>query len=118
MMHATRLRRAVVFPLVITFLLGGLVGQTAVAGMIGTDAVLAERAELDERARIQALLDREDVQEKLVEYGVSPETAAERVAAMTREEVQKMAQDIDELPAGGSAVTLLLVIIILLLLLR
>ncbi|HDP88445.1 MAG TPA: hypothetical protein ENN42_00555 [Thioalkalivibrio sp.] len=118
MMNSIHLRRAVAFPLIIVFLLGGLVGQTAVAGMVGTDTVLSERAEADERARLHALLDREDVQEKLVEYGVSPEEAAERVAALTDQEALELAQNIDELPAGGSTTALLLVIIILLLLLR
>ncbi|QKT04606.1 PA2779 family protein [Ectothiorhodospiraceae bacterium 2226] len=106
-----------IFPLVIAFLLTGLASQTAMAGIVGTDTVLSDQAAAGERARLEALLDREEVQEKLVEYGVAPAEAAERVAALTDEEVLEIAQNIDELPAGGS-VTLLLLVIILILLLR
>ncbi|RFA29403.1 hypothetical protein CAI21_10105 [Alkalilimnicola ehrlichii] len=112
-------RRAglLVYPLTVLFLLAGLVTQTAVAGIVGTETVLAEQSAGAERARLQAMLDRQDVQEQLIGYGVSPEEAAERVAALTDAEAIELAQRIDELPAGG-VTTVLLVIIILLLVLR
>lgn len=118
MLQAIRAHRVLLYPLIIAFLLSGFASQTAVAGIVGTDTILAEQAGSAERAQLEALLDRQDVQEKLVEYGVSPEEAAERVAALTDEEALDLAQRIDDLPAGGSTVALLLVIIILLLLLR
>ncbi len=118
MLQATRARRVLLFPLIMAFLLSGFASQSAVAGIVGTDTILAERAGATERASLEMLLDRQDVQQTLVKYGVSPQEAAERVAALTDEEALELAQRIDELPAGGSTVALLLVIIILLLLLR
>ncbi len=113
-----RINQLMIVPLIIAFLLGGFAAQTAGAGIVGTDTLLAEQSGKDERARLASLLDRQDVRDKLIEYGVSPEEAADRVAALTDEEALELAQRIDDLPAGGSTVALLLVIIILLLLLR
>ncbi len=116
----TTMRRArlISYPLILIFLLVGFASQTAVAGIVGTDRVIAEQSAAADRMQLDALLERDDVQQKLVEYGVSPEEAAERVAALTDEEARELAQRIDDLPAGGSVVVLLLVIILLLLLLR
>lgn len=118
MRHAIRTRRVLIFPLILAFLLSGFASQMAMADIVGTDTVLSEQAAAGvERIQLEALLDRDDVQEKLVEHGVDPVEAAERVAALTDEEVLKLAQNMDDLPAGG-ATTLLLVLIILILLLR
>lgn len=117
MLHAIRARRGLVFPLILAFLFTGFASQLAMADIVGTDTMLSERIAAGERARLEAMLERDDVQEKLVEHGVSTDEAAERVAALTDEEVAEMAQNLDDLPAGG-ATTLLLVVIILILLLR
>ncbi|MCC5810950.1 MAG: PA2779 family protein [Ectothiorhodospiraceae bacterium] len=118
MQPAMRRARLISYPLILMFLLVGFASQTAMAGIVGTDRVLSEQSAAADRMQLDALLEREDVQQKLVEYGVSPEEAAERVAALTNEEAMELAQRMDDLPAGGSAVVILLVVILLLLLLR
>lgn len=118
MLNAIRARRVLVFPLILAFLLSGFASQMAMADIVGTDTVLSEQAAAAvERIQLEAMLEREDVREKLIEHGVDPLEAAERVAALTDDEVLELAQNMDELPAGG-ATTLLLVVIILILLLR
>lgn len=109
--------RFLTIPLIMIFLVMGLALQTAAAGIVGTQTILSEHADT-ERSDILSLLDRNDVRDKLVEYGVSPQEAAERVASLTDSETLELAQNIDSLPAGGGAVTLLLVVILLLLILR
>lgn len=95
----------------------GLLVSSAHAGIVGTESLLEERATADVRAQLSQALDRADVVERLQALGVQPEQAAQRVAAMTQQEAQQLAQQFDALPAGGD-ITLLLVVIIIILLIR
>ena len=73
------------------------------AELITTDAALQGAASPhDARARVDALLAREDVAAELGRYGLTPEQAQGRIAALSDAEVQRIAGRIDELPAGGS----------------
>lgn len=116
-MRTIVIRWVQVFPLVAALLVSGLTSQLAVADIIATETVLAEQAGSVDRDQLQSLLDREDVQAKLIEYGVSVDEAKERVAALTQSELQQLSEHMDDEPAGGS-VTLILLIIVLILLLR
>lgn len=95
----------------------GLMVAPAHAGIVGTESLLDERSSADVRAQLSRALDRADVVERLQALGVQPEQAAQRVAAMTQQEAQQLAQQFDALPAGGD-ITLLLVVIIIILLIR
>jgi hypothetical protein len=84
-----------------TVLGSSLAAPIAQAGMVGTAAV-AERAELaQQRAQLKELLAREDVREQLIAWGVEPAAAQTRVDSLSPQELQQMAQKMDELPAGG-----------------
>lgn len=111
-------RRLCALPLIIMLILGGLFAQTASAGIVATESAIGG-PELTEQERLQAVIDREDVQERLIERGVDPADAMERAASLSDTEAAEMNARIDALPAGaGGAVTLLLVILILILVLR
>lgn len=109
--------RFLVYPFVLLFLTMGIFTQTAAAGIVGTETVISESATADQRAQVLSLLERDDVQERLVQYGVSPEEAKQRVASMTNEELAQMAERIDEMPAGAGALVLALVLVILIIIL-
>lgn len=112
-------RRLVAAPLIALLVFASIVTPTAGAGIVSTERALAAPEQVQgERERLLAVIDRTDVQERLVAHGVDPAHAAERAASLTEAEAAEMNARIDELPAGGSAVALLLVIIILLLVLR
>ena len=81
------------------------------AGMLPTESALAS----GERARLAAVLDREEVRAALEANGVSPTQVRQRVGAMTDEEVRMLAGRIDELPAGGDVLGVLLTVFIVLL---
>jgi hypothetical protein len=72
------------------------------AALVPTEAVLPVTAASDERARVVAFLDRADVQQQLLAYGVDAQQAQARVDALTHEEVHALANQIDQLPAGAS----------------
>jgi len=96
--------RPVSFSLIVPFLLLNLSAQTAKAQMVGTSSVIAgQRAELN-RARVAAFVGREDVQQVMVRHGVDPAEAERRVASLSDAELAKIANSMDQLPAGGDAV--------------
>lgn len=110
-------RLVTVVSVITTLVVGSLGSQLAVADIVGTEALLQEQTGTVTRDELQSLIARGDVQQKLIDYGISPEQASERVAALTEAELLQLSQHIDDEPAGGS-VTLILLIIILIILLR
>jgi hypothetical protein len=81
---------------------------SAYAGMIRPDD--------NERERVKAMLEREEVKAGLEQHGILPHEAAARVDAMTPAEVQSLAGRIDAVAAGGQSNQSLLLIIIIILL--
>ena len=85
----------------------------AQAGMIGTDQAATATSQSD-RSAVITYLSRSDVQSQLQALGIDPSTAKERVAALSDQEAQSLAQRIQAMPAGASdagAILLILVII-------
>jgi len=67
--------------------------------------------------RVDTVLARAEVQEQLKRYGVEPAQASARVAALNDQELVLLAENLEDLPAGGSALgTIGLVFIVLLIL--
>lgn len=111
------LSRKAIYPLIALFVWAGLSSQAAHADIVATETIVQQVSAAQVRDRLQDAVSREDVLERLQAYGVSPEAAAERVAALTEQEAQQLAAHFEDAPAGGDVV-LLLVIVILVLLLR
>ena len=109
----TRFKRTIIFSLIISFL--SLFSLSANASVISTSELLSAQQSQQQRAYVLEMLDRQEVQEQLVELGVQPDDAKERVAGMTDDEVQTMAQNLDELPAGSGIVGVLAFVLIVLL---
>ena len=87
--------------------------QFAQAGMIGTDQVVFAASQAD-RATVLNFFSRSDVASRLQSFGIEPATAKERVAALTDQEVQSLARQIDSAPAGAlSGVVAILLIAVL-----
>ncbi|HEX9811607.1 MAG TPA: PA2779 family protein [Burkholderiales bacterium] len=85
------------------------------AAVIGTEAVIsAQQAELD-RARVQDLLGRVEMKNRLLAAGVDPGQVSARVDALSDDEVHQLAAKIDQLPAGGDALGVLVFVFIVLL---
>lgn len=117
MLHNFNQSRRLLYPLLALLIWAGMASQPATADIITTDVLLAETNEHSMQRQLAEALDRSDVVDQLERYGVSATDAADRIAALTDAEVQQLAQNFEELPAGGD-VTLLLVVLILILLLR
>lgn len=88
----------------------------AQAGMIGTEAVVNAAQTQQNRDRLHSALNRDDVQTQLLARGVDPAQVQARVDSLTDEEMQTLATNMDQLPAGGSVVGALVLIFLVLLL--
>lgn len=93
----------------------GLPLQSAFAGIVETDRAVSHELAGQDRARIKAFIDREDVLYQLQKQGVTPGEAKARVDALTDDEAHKIAGKLDQLPAGGDILGLLFTVFIVLL---
>jgi hypothetical protein len=92
---------------------GGVIGTQQYLGAIDREA--AREAAMD---RIDAVLARDEVRGQLERYGVDPAAAQERVAALTDQELQTLANDLDKVPAGGNLLGVVGIVFIVLLILE
>jgi hypothetical protein len=95
---------SVSFLLVVSFCLLNFNVPMAQAKMVGTDAVIAEQQTVDQRAHVATFLAREDVRQILTRNGIDPAEAQNRIDSLSNAEIAKIANSIDQLPAGGNAV--------------
>ncbi len=88
----------------------------ALAALVPTDSVAGAAGGADARGRVMQHLAREDVRAELTAQGLDPEEAQARIASLTDAEIQQIAGQLDQLPAGGDglwAVVAVLVIVLL-----
>jgi hypothetical protein len=91
--------------------------MTAQAAMVSTGSLLTQQQEsnpaaLNPHLKLKAQLDREAVQQKLLELGASPDQIKERIDHLTLAEAQKLNEQIEMLPAGGLIGTLALIFVV------
>jgi hypothetical protein len=106
----SRFRRMVAGIVIVCLGSTGLV-LPAHAGIVSSEALVAGT----QQERLASLLQRSDVRARLQAYGVDPVQAQERVAALSDEEAARLAAQIDELPAGGDALSVALIVFLVLL---
>ena len=94
----------------------GLPIQSAFAGMVDTGQAVSHELASQDRAKINAFLDRADVLAQLQKQGVTANEAKARVYALTNDEAHNIAGKLDQLPAGGDGIigALIFVFIVLL----
>jgi hypothetical protein len=85
--------------------------QSAMAAMIGTESVIDQDGALQPREYLKAFVAREDVRMALVSQGIDPQEAANRIDSLTDEEARFVADQLDQMPAGGGFFTTFLVIV-------
>lgn len=90
------------------------IGHAAQPALITTHEVASANA--GDRALVLSTLQRQDLREQLTQHGVDPAHVEQRVAALSDEEVSRLANEIQTAPAGGVGVLgfLLTIFIVLL----
>ncbi|HEX5077934.1 MAG TPA: PA2779 family protein, partial [Geminicoccaceae bacterium] len=111
-----RFARAIASIMAFVLLLSSLPQGVAQAALVGTSELLdaqagANRARdgaAQERRKVEAFLQRQDVREQMIAFGVEPEEADARVASLSDREVRQIAGHIDRLPAGQGVIVALI----------
>ena len=104
---------------VVMFALTGPI-HAARAALVTTEQAIEGGAQVDARGRVAAFMARDDVRRQMVALGVDPGEAMGRVTSLSDAEVQKIAGQLDRLPAGqgvivaviGAALLIFLVLLI------
>ena len=96
--------------------------QAAFAALVGTDTMLDMSRGKEARETIKQFMARKDVRSAIVSQGVAPLEADARLNSLSDVEVIQLANQIDQLPAGGDAIglviTVLVIVILVLVILR
>ena len=85
--------------------------QSAMAAMIGTESAINADQAQNAREYLNSLLAREDVRNGLVSQGIDPVEAKNRLDSLTDEEATRIADQLQELPAGGAGFFTMLLIL-------
>lgn len=99
-----RFMKSISFFLIFSFLLLDFTVQKAKAEMIDTATIVTIAKQENDRARVMAFLDRQDVQLAMEQQGVVADEARQRVAALSDSEIMQIARAMDQLPAGGDGI--------------
>ncbi len=75
--------------------------QPSFGGVIGTQQYLVANDRDAALARVNTVLARAEVRARLEQLGVDPVAAQERIAALTDEELQLLATDLENLPRAA-----------------
>ncbi len=110
-------KKSTVLTLIGVFLITSMVIPAIEARMIETSVYMNQRTSFQGND-LQSFLAREDVRVKLMELGVNPDDAANRIASLTDQEVQAIQKHINDLPAGSSVLAVLGVVLVVLIVLE
>lgn len=78
--------------------------QSIFAAMISTDVTVESERAQKSRAELKKLIARENVEKHLIAQGIDPVEVKSRIDTLTDAEAIALADKIEELPAGGSAI--------------
>jgi len=81
--------------------------QTVCASMVETETVLSIAQAQNARENILNFLERKDVQEAMIAQGIDPIEAKARVDSLSDAEVMRIAEKMDQVPAGGDGLGIL-----------
>ena len=86
--------------------------QSVLAALINTETVMNSVPGDEARDQLKQFLAREDVRAALIAHGIDPMEAKKRIDTLSDDEVIRISDQINQLPAGGGAVEFLLVVIL------
>lgn len=84
----------------------------ATAGVYSSDQVVAQQQHQYSKQQVLSFVDSAEVQQKLIELGVSPDDAKQRIAAMTTAELDALNNELNDMPAGGIVGVIITVLVV------
>jgi hypothetical protein len=89
----------------------------AYSGVVTTEQLMQQQLDSMDRDELVSLLDRSEVRQQLIDRGVDPEHAKQRIAALSDTQIEQIKSEIDQLPAGSGAVGILIAVLLVLIIL-
>lgn len=86
--------------------------QSVTAAMIDTETMMDSVRGREAREYLHQLMARKDIQAAIVAHGIDADEAWARINSLSDNEVIRIADQIDQLPAGGGLAEFLLIIIL------
>jgi hypothetical protein len=122
-MHPIRKKaQPIALIMIILTLLLSVPYQAAFAAMVDTETMLDISRSQEARETLKQFMVRQDVRSAIVSQGLDPLEADARVNSLSDAEIIQLADQIDQLPAGGEAlgllVTVLVIVILVLVIMR
>jgi len=102
------MRRPIACLVILSLISFTIISTPAHAVMINTAEILKQNQQNLARERIHIFLDRSEIRKHLEAWGVNHKEAKARVDSLTDQEIAELAARIDQLPAGGDALSTLL----------
>lgn len=106
----------ILFPLISASLISLGLLQSASGAVVSTESAMQMSQRTAQIERVSALLAEQQVRDQLIRYGVDPQDATLRVAALSDSELQALDQKISKLPAGANGALEVIGIVMLVLL--
>jgi len=78
--------------------------QPLLAAMVPTDSTIYDNKAEEARDHLKSLISRDDIRKSLLSKGIDPDEAKMRVESLTDSEAIAVADQIEQLPAGGGAI--------------
>jgi hypothetical protein len=78
--------------------------QPLLAAMVPTDATIYDNKADEARDYLKSLISRDDIRKSLLVKGIDPDEAKMRVESLSDSEAIALADQIEQLPAGGGAI--------------
>ena len=104
-----------VFMTILTLLLS-VPYQPAVAALVQTESMLDMSRSQEARETLKQFMAREDVRSAIVAQGIGPAEADARLNSLTDAEVLQLADQINQLPAGGDVFGLVIAVLVIVIL--
>jgi hypothetical protein len=111
------------FKVIVCFALSFLMSnitQAAVAGaqMLPTSTVVEQLDRAQIQSEVSEYLKREDVKKALIENGVSPDEASQRLASLSPIELRQLSIQLQDAKAGGDILVTVLIVVLIIFLIR
>ncbi|MGD8716997.1 MAG: PA2779 family protein [Desulfobacterales bacterium] len=116
-MHPIRKKaRPVCVLMTVLMLLISIPYQSALAALVETETMLNWSQAQDARDYVKSFLAREDAKAAMIAQGVDPLEAMARIDSLTDSEFIQIADQIEQLPAGGDALAVIIAVLIIVIL--
>ena len=111
-------RKGTILLTLFLFFISALFAPAANTAMVPTGTFMKMNTPGVSVSLAQVWLDRQDVQDRLQAYGVNPDEAKTRLAALSDAEILQLQNQLDDLPAGGGAIEVIGIVFLVILILE